>query len=89
MAHFVAFVYPEGAGFRVAIEGLGDAHAETLEEAEAAARAIAARSVFASYPDRGVTERPGTADRVVLELRLVRVASGTLQGPWPPATDGK
>jgi hypothetical protein len=80
MAQFVAYVYPEPGGYRVYVEGLGDASVATLVEAEAAALQIAARSVFASYPDRDVFERPGTARRIAIELRIVAL---------PPPTAGR
>ncbi|MCI4360116.1 MAG: hypothetical protein L3J91_00270, partial [Thermoplasmata archaeon] len=51
--------------------GLGDAPAENLEAAARVAYAIAARSVFASYPDRDVRDRPGTVEVIALELRIV------------------
>lgn len=87
MAQFTAFVYPERGGFRVFIEGLGDASVGSLAEAEGAARRIAARSVFASYPDREVPDRPGTAQRIVLEIRIVPVAPPT-SGRWPGPAEG-
>jgi hypothetical protein len=71
MAQFVAYVYPAPGGYRVFIEGLGDARVASLEEAERAALRIAARSVYASYPDRDPAVRPGTAARIDLELRIV------------------
>jgi hypothetical protein len=74
MPQFVAFVYPEKGGFRVFIEGLGDTAVASLEDAERAALEIASKSVFASYPDRILRDRPGTAGLIALELRLVRSA---------------
>jgi hypothetical protein len=76
LAQFVAYVYPERRGFRVVVEGLGDLSVDSLAEAERAAVGIVARSVFASYPDREFAERPGTADRIALELRIVLRPSG-------------
>ena len=73
MAQFIAYVYPEKGRFRVFIEGLGDAGVASLDEAESAAQRLVARSVFASYPDREIPDRPGTAERIDLELRIVRV----------------
>jgi hypothetical protein len=72
MAQFVAYVYPVPGGYRVFIEGLGDAAVASLEEADRAALRIAARSVYSSYPDREAPERPGTAARIDLEVRIVK-----------------
>lgn len=73
MAQFVAYVFPERTGYRVWIEGLGDSLVPTLAEAAPAALRIAERSVFASYPDRVPTERPGASERIDLELRILRL----------------
>jgi len=80
MAHFVAYIYPEQAGYRVYLEGLGDAPVRSLAEAEQVALEIARRSVYASYPDREVRERPGTAARIALELRIVLSPPARLPG---------
>jgi len=87
MAQFVAYVYPERDGYRVSIEALGDVFVPTLEEAEDAAFRIAARSVFASYPDRGTPSRPGAAGLIALELRIVPAPlTGTGPGTLPAGT---
>ena len=72
MVQFVAYIYRDRDGYRVFVEGLGDATVATLGEAGSAAFDIVARSVYASYPDRSLADRPGTAERIDLELRIVR-----------------
>ena len=76
MPHFTAYVFREarGGGYRVYLEGLGDAHVRSFAEAEAAARAIVERSVFAAYPLRAFPEKEGSAGPAIrFELRVVRV----------------
>ena len=84
MAQFLAYVYPEKTGYRVYVEGLGEATVATLGEAGRAAFDIVARSIYGSYPDRTFPSRRGTAEQIALEIRIVRVPprrDGPVQGP--------
>lgn len=76
MPHLSADVFREarGGGYRVCLEGLGDAHVRSLAEAEAVRCAIVERSVFAACPLRAFPEKARSAGPAVrFELKVVRM----------------
>ena len=88
VAQFFAYVYPEKKGYRVVVEGIADAHAESLADAERQARALIERAIRASHPDRTARPSPAAAALIELDLRVVRArpqpAEQRMDGP-PPA----
>lgn len=75
MSHFTANVPGEARGgdYRVCVEGLGDAHASSLADAPAVARAIVEQSVFAAYARRRFGDKEESAATIRFDLQLARV----------------